>query len=79
MISDIQTNLNGENNDTTIYNGYVEAVTTLLGALVVFAVGFIKLNWHKIGDFAVVFVSFMSGIFLLLMSGTDKIWLGYIG
>ena len=70
---------NDNENDTEIYNGYVEAGTALLGALAVSAIGFVKLDWYKLGDACVVLVSITSGILLFFMSGTENIWLGYIG
>ena len=61
------------------YNGIVEAATTLLGALSVFAIGFVPVNWSKFGDVAVITISATSALFLVLISGTEKISLGYCG
>ena len=68
-----------EENDTEIYNGYVEAGTALLGALAVSSINFVKVDWKKVGDACVVFVSIASGLLLFFMSGTENIWMGYIG
>ena len=68
-----------EEDDTEIYNGYVEAGTALLGALAVSSINFVKADWKKVGDTCVVFVSIASGLLLFFMSGTENIWMGYIG
>ena len=57
----------------------MEAVTTLLGALVVFTVGFLKLDWQFLGDFAILIVSLCGGIVLAVMSQTKVIWVAYGG
>ncbi len=58
----------------------MEAATTLLGAIVVFAVGFLNINWKKVwGDVAIVTVAAVSSILLYVMSITDEIWVAYIG
>ena len=71
--------LNDDGNNTQIYNGYVEAVTTLLGAISVSSVGFVKFDWLKFGNILVTIASIVSGVMLLLIGKTDNIWMGYIG
>ena len=69
-----------EEGDNEIYNGAVEAATTLLGAIVVFFVGFLKINWREIwADVAIVSVAAISSILLYVMSITTEIWVAYIG
>ena len=65
--------------DDKIYNGYVEAVTTLLGALAVSFIGFIKVDWVKVGDLAALLISIVSGVLLFVIARTENIWIGYIG
>ena len=62
-----------------IYNGAVEAAATLLGAVNVFIVGFLPINWVKWGDLAIIFVASVSALLLYLMSQTEQIWMAYIG
>ena len=70
---------NENEGDIEIYNGYIESGTALLGALAVFSIGFVQVNWSKFGDLCIVIVSLLSGIILFFMSGTEYIWFGYIG
>ncbi len=62
-----------------IYNGAVEATTTLLGALFVFAVGFLPVRWDKFGDYAILAVSILGGVILIGMGRTEAIWFAYVG
>ena len=66
-------------NDIEIYNGYIESGTALLGALAVFGIGFVKLDWSKYGDLCIVIFSLLSGVILFFMGETEYIWFGYIG
>ena len=70
--------LSAPSDDTDIYNGVVEGVTTLVGALGVFIVGFVKLDWTKYGEYGVVLVSVLEGGLLYWMSLTNEIWVAYI-
>ena len=71
--------LKDDGDNTQIYNGYVEAVTTLLGAISVSLVGFVKFDWLRFGNILVTIVSIVSGVMLLLIGKTENIWIGYIG
>lgn len=62
-----------------IYNGAVEAVTTLTGALTVLTVGFVQINWKRFGDFGIIGVAFIGGILLITMSLANNIWFAYFG
>ena len=62
-----------------IYNGYVQAATTLLGALAVSGIGFIRVDWVRVGDFAALLISIVSGVLLFVIARTENIWMGYIG
>ncbi len=63
-----------------IYNGAVEAVATLSGALTVFAVGQITfVDWKRFGDVAILIVTLVGGFLLSAMAYTDTIWMAYGG
>ena len=62
-----------------LYNGAVEAATTLLGAISVFAVGFVHLDWRRWGDAALVGVATVGGAVLIAMGRTNQIGLAYGG
>ena len=51
----------------------------MLGAVNVFIVGFLPINWVKWGDLAIIFVASVSALLLYLMSQTEQIWMAYIG
>ena len=57
----------------------MEAAATLLGAINVFAVGFVSVNWVKWGDFAIIIVAGLSAFLLYLLSITGEIWVAYVG
>ncbi|KAG8445476.1 hypothetical protein GDO86_010306 [Hymenochirus boettgeri] len=63
----------------TVYNGGVEAVSTLLGALSAFVVGFIKVNWEVSGEMALAFFSAVDAGAVFLMDYSTNIWLCYAG
>ncbi|XP_078580862.1 thiamine transporter 2-like [Branchiostoma floridae x Branchiostoma japonicum] len=60
-----------------IYNGVAEALTTLLGALVSFSVGYIKLNWSVFGELTLGVMSAVEAILLVAMATTNNIWVCY--
>eukprot|EP00095_Tigriopus_kingsejongensis_P003036 maker-scaffold1070_size64748-snap-gene-0.13 protein:Tk03036 transcript:maker-scaffold1070_size64748-snap-gene-0.13-mRNA-1 annotation:"hypothetical protein DAPPUDRAFT_59074" len=62
-----------------IYNGAIEAITTLCGALIVALVGLIDIPWQKIGDYAILVISILGGVVLAVMSQSNSIWVAYIG
>nr|XP_005993082.1 PREDICTED: thiamine transporter 2-like [Latimeria chalumnae] len=63
----------------TVYNGGVEAISTLTGAAAAFAVGCIDLDWTLWGELALGILSALDAGALYLMDFTDNIWLGYAG
>ncbi|XP_072020040.1 thiamine transporter 2-like isoform X1 [Amphiura filiformis] len=61
-----------------IYNGAVQAVSTLVSALAAFSIMFTKLNWSVFGEVSIGIVSVMQSVLLVTMSITDSIWLCYM-
>ncbi|KAJ6654128.1 hypothetical protein lerEdw1_007396 [Lerista edwardsae] len=61
-----------------IYNGGVEAASTLLGAITSFAAGYVKIRWTVWSELVIgVVTAFQAGL-LLLMNTTTDIWLCYV-
>ncbi|XP_068239536.1 thiamine transporter 1 [Palaemon carinicauda] len=60
-----------------LYNGLVEALSTLMGALSAFAVGYLHLNWALFGEGAMAIISLIDGILLIFLGLTNWIWVGY--
>ncbi|KAM4699621.1 thiamine transporter 1 [Discoglossus pictus] len=63
---------------TDIYNGSVEAVSTLLGAIAVFAVGYIKTSWSKWGQLLLALFSMVIAATVYVMVTIRNIWICYI-
>ncbi|XP_015864136.1 thiamine transporter 2 isoform X2 [Peromyscus maniculatus bairdii] len=65
--------------DSSIYNGAVEAIATFGGALAAFSVGYVKVNWDLLGELGLaIFSAIISGA-LFLMHYTLSIWVCYVG
>jgi thiamine transporter 2/3 len=62
-----------------LYNGAVEAASTLAGAILAFAFAYVKLNWALVGEPLLVVISVVDGIVLIAMGWADNIWLAYVG
>nr|XP_009673563.1 PREDICTED: thiamine transporter 1 [Struthio camelus australis] len=60
-----------------IYNGGVEAVSTLLGAVAVFVVGHIKTSWAMWGEVALALFSFLIAAAVYIMDTVRNIWVCY--
>ncbi|XP_008824081.1 thiamine transporter 2 isoform X2 [Nannospalax galili] len=65
--------------DSSVYNGAVEAIATFGGALAAFAVGCVKINWDLLGELALAVFSVVSAGSLFLMCYTSSIWVCYAG
>lgn len=66
--------------DEEAFNGAVEAIATLLGAVTVLGVQFVPLKWNKHwGNLAILVVSFVGGALLFWMSQTSSILVAYGG
>ncbi|XP_044122854.1 thiamine transporter 1 isoform X2 [Neovison vison] len=60
-----------------IYNGGVEAASTLLGAVAVFAVGYIKISWSTWGEMALSLFSLLIAASVYVMDTVHNIWVCY--
>ncbi|XP_063811715.1 thiamine transporter 1 [Pseudophryne corroboree] len=60
-----------------IYNGSVEAVSTLLGAVAVFFVGYIKMSWSTWGELLLALFSLVIAISIYIMDIIGNIWVCY--
>ncbi|KAL7991980.1 hypothetical protein Chor_016236 [Crotalus horridus] len=61
-----------------VYNGGVEAVSTLLGAITAFSAGFVKIRWAFWSKLVIGVVTAVQAGLLLLMNTTANIWLCYV-
>uniref|UniRef100_G3UCB2 Thiamine transporter 1 n=1 Tax=Loxodonta africana TaxID=9785 RepID=G3UCB2_LOXAF len=59
------------------YNGGVEAVSTLLGAVAVFAVGYIKVSWSTWGEMTLSLFSLLIAAAVYIMDTAGNIWVCY--
>ncbi|XP_041662128.1 solute carrier family 19 member 3b [Cheilinus undulatus] len=64
---------------SSIYNGGVEAVCSLVGAAAAFSVGYIKVSWAVWGELALGLFSAVGTCAVFLMALTRSIWLCYAG
>ncbi|XP_018412801.1 PREDICTED: thiamine transporter 1 isoform X2 [Nanorana parkeri] len=60
-----------------IYNGSVEAVSTLLGAVTVFVIGYIKISWSTWGELLLALFSLVIAITVYIMDIIGNIWVCY--
>ncbi|XP_020796234.2 thiamine transporter 2 [Boleophthalmus pectinirostris] len=65
--------------NSSIYNGGVEAVSNLLSAVTAYGVGFTEVRWEHWGELALGGFSGLGCASLFLMSFIDNIWLCYAG
>ena len=61
-----------------MFNGGVEAATTLVGAGLAFILGFTKFNWSLLGEGTLAIISILDAAVLYLMANTTDIWTAYI-
>ncbi|XP_013873598.1 solute carrier family 19 member 3b [Austrofundulus limnaeus] len=62
---------------SSIYNGGVEAVCSVVGAVAAFSVGFIKVSWAVWGELALGLFSAVASGAVFLMAFTSSIWACY--
>ncbi|XP_061833523.1 thiamine transporter 1 [Nerophis lumbriciformis] len=60
-----------------IYNGYVETMSTLLGAVAALLVGHLPVSWTVWGELAMCLLSLLMAACLLIMDMLPSIWLCY--
>ncbi|XP_016369570.1 thiamine transporter 1 [Sinocyclocheilus rhinocerous] len=63
--------------DFEIYNGYVETISTLLGAFAAFVVSFVKVSWAVWGELALCIFSVVIAVCVYLMDTIRNIWVCY--
>ncbi|KAM4771173.1 thiamine transporter 2-like [Rhinophrynus dorsalis] len=62
-----------------IYNGAVEGVSTFVGALLSFLVGYVNVNWDICGELALAIFSAVNAGSIFLMDYSTNIWMCYAG
>ncbi|KAM9820864.1 thiamine transporter 1 [Neosynchiropus ocellatus] len=60
-----------------IYNGYVETIATLLGAVAALLVGYLPVRWSLWGELVLCFLSLLMAVCVFIMDLTADIWLCY--
>ncbi|XP_039998213.1 reduced folate transporter [Xiphias gladius] len=60
-----------------VYNGGVEAASTLLSAMASFIAGFVKIRWNVWSELVIGIITAVQAGLLLLMGTTDNIWVCY--
>lgn len=60
-----------------VYNGGVDAASTLLGAIAAFGAGYVKINWKLWAELMIGIITALQAGLLLLMNSTDNIWVCY--
>jgi len=68
-----------EGDNKVLYNGLVEACTTITGALLTFLFGFLRINWRLVGEVVLFLVAFADGAILMAMGQTEDLMMAYIG
>ncbi|XP_017337594.1 thiamine transporter 1 isoform X1 [Ictalurus punctatus] len=63
--------------DFVIYNGYVETISTLLGAFAAFSVGLVKVSWAVWGELALCVFSIVIALSVYVMDTVRNIWVCY--
>lgn len=63
--------------DNKIYNGYVEALSTLLGALAALLVGYLPVCWSLWGELVLCVLSMLMAVCVFVMDTLRNIWLCY--
>ena len=79
MWADIQQNKTENAESQELWNGAVEATSTLAGAILAFSFAFFKVNWSLVGEMLLVLISLFDGIILIGMGLLENIWIAYLG
>ncbi|XP_041935755.1 reduced folate transporter isoform X1 [Alosa sapidissima] len=64
--------------ENKVYNGGVEAASTLLGAITSFAAGYLKIRWKLWSELVIGGITAIMAALLLLMGSTENIWVCYV-
>ncbi|XP_068165244.1 reduced folate transporter [Antennarius striatus] len=64
--------------DRHVYNGGVEAASTLLSTVTSFIAGFVKIRWNVWSELVIGVITALQTGLLLLMISTDNIWVCYV-
>ncbi|KAL6478535.1 hypothetical protein MHYP_G00119680 [Metynnis hypsauchen] len=64
---------------SSVYNGGVEAVCTLVGAAAAFSVGYMRVRWEVWGEFSLGVFSAVGAASVFFISLTTNIWISYSG
>ncbi|XP_046507359.1 reduced folate transporter isoform X3 [Equus quagga] len=70
--------VNPTNDTTEVYNGGVDAASTLLGAITSFAAGFVTIRWALWAELVIAGVTAVQAGLIFLMYSTRNIWLCYV-
>ncbi|KAF7988581.1 hypothetical protein HCN44_001154 [Aphidius gifuensis] len=65
-------------NDQQLYNGLVEALYSIIGAIAVFFVGMLKLNWSSVGEIILALFTWIESIILFVISSNYNLWFLYV-
>ncbi|KAF7207065.1 thiamine transporter 1 isoform X1 [Nothobranchius furzeri] len=63
--------------DDSVYNGYVETLSTLLGALAALLVGYLPVSWSRWGELALCVLSMLMAVCVFVMDLLKNIWVCY--
>lgn len=72
-------NLSPSRENRGIYNGGVDAVATLLGAIASFSAGHVTLRWSLYAELVIFIITALQAGLLFLMNTTSNIWICYMG
>ncbi|KAF6737184.1 Folate transporter 1 [Oryzias melastigma] len=61
-----------------VYNGGVEAASTLLSAVMSFAAGFVKIRWKVWSELVIGIITAAQAVLLFIMGNTSNIWVCYV-
>ncbi|XP_078787063.1 reduced folate transporter isoform X2 [Oryzias latipes] len=61
-----------------VYNGGVEAASTLLSAVASFTAGFVKIRWSVWSELVIGIITAVQAALLFVMGYTDNIWVCYV-
>ncbi|XP_028810970.1 folate transporter 1 [Denticeps clupeoides] len=69
---------NKKTENNKVYNGGVEAASNLLGAIMSFAAGYVKIRWNVWSELVIGVITATMGALLIVMVSTTNIWVCYL-